>query len=318
MGSEDLEVLKQKILYLENNQKDIDKEINKFKVPNDEEVSSYRLFMKAKEHFVKWLSMITLGISAIGIVALINLYLRLESQIQSKISKSDEQVTREIEKYIKEGKGSEILNQKIVSYLNSSAFQNMVKSELENQLAEQEEQPTPMFFVIAGSSTDSSTLRSIYLRAKHLSGDAFGISKHEVKICNPKKPNNEYALIIGSKNSLSQAQQLVAQAIADNFVAIQTSTISESFASKSFDIDNCEIIQNASIPAILTRHKMNLRIDRSLQSRVICSLNKNQNIEVIEQEEQLTKIKTVCPNQTEPRTGFIFNYEGQRPYRLIN
>ncbi len=328
MNEDNLESLKQKVLELENENKNLHEQINKLNEIDKEEFVSYRVFMGAKKHFINWVNMITVGVATAGILAILTasftLYLALKEKMVEKVGdyfEKDENSTKihqSIIDYVEKGEGSKQLNEGIIKYLSSPAFTGLVLSELENELQKEEDNQEPLkFFVIAGSST-SATLKNDYLRAKRISGNYFGIYKYDIKICPPRKTGDEYGLIIGDKMPLSEAQRLVRQAIADNFIATNTSTISETSASKIYDMNNCEVIQKASVKGILTRNKVNFRTDKNLRSNknIICSLNRGQTIEIIKEEEDVTKIQAVCPNKREIDTGFIYDYQGERPYVL--
>lgn len=237
MPGDDVESLKQRILNLENENENLYKQISKLR-EEDEEIISYRLFIKARDHFLKWLNVITLGLATIGILTIAGLGWTLFLRLESKIQEID--VSR-IEEHLQK-LSSDKLDAEISQY-SQSTLRSTIESEVKAQVARSLGNPEPMFFVVAGSSNNPAELDSEYRRAKRISGDAFGISKYDVKICEPIQADGNYALVIGAKAQLNEAEQLVQQAIADNFRAANTFPISESTA--FFNADQCEIIQQA-------------------------------------------------------------------------
>ena len=235
MAEDDLESLKKRVFDLENENKDLRKQIDELR-EEDEEVVSYRLFIKAREHFLKWLNIITLGLASIGILTIAGLAWGVFLRLESKIQQVD---TKRIEEYLQQ-LSSEKLDAEIAQY-SQSTLRSTIESEVKAQVAQALGKPEPMFFVVAGSSRSSAELDSEYRRAKRISGNAFGVAEFDVKICEPAQEGGNYALIIGSKVQLSEAERIVQQAVADNFRATNTFPISESTA--FFNASKCEVIQ---------------------------------------------------------------------------
>lgn len=85
-----------------------------------------------------------------------------------------------------------------------------------------------------------------------------------------------------------------------------------------------KIIENAAerqapiVQAKLIRSQMNFRTNDS--KKVICSLDKGQTVEIIEQYPVTTTIRASCPNDPNKieKIGFVYNYQGERPYKLID
>lgn len=254
MSEGNLESLKQRILQLENENSNLYEQIDRLQ-EEERKVVSYRLFMEARDYLLKWLKTISLGLGGIGIITASSLtwslYLTakqaIEEQItrQSIVERIEKNITKQLLSDLREQINQKIdieLDKEIKEYFSQSALSNTVESQVQYQLARGREEPEPMFFVVAGYSNDASALKSDYQRAKRISGNDFGIAKHEVKICEPKESGN-FSLVIGSKEKLPEAEQLVRQAIADNFRAANTFPISESEA--PFDANKCKTIQEA-------------------------------------------------------------------------
>jgi hypothetical protein len=234
MSEENLDLLNKRLAALEEENKNIRQQLKE-----DEEIYCDRLVIKAREKLLTWLktSSILLGLStAIVGVAFIIWGVETFQEFKQKIEEID------LTEPVKQSVDKQLAAQ--INQYSQETLKTTIESEVKSQVALALGQSEPKFFVVAGSSKNPSDLAREYERAKKISGSYFGISKREVRICEPKESGNNYALVIDSELTFPKAEQLVIQARSDNFRAINTYPISTTSA--FFDINNCQVIQKAN------------------------------------------------------------------------
>lgn len=238
MSEENLESLNKRLAALEEENKNLRQQLKE-----DEEIYAERIVLKARKYLFDWLKIsgIFLGTSsAILGLGLIMWGMGTFEDFKKKISKEIENI--DLKEPVKQSV-DKLLAEQINQY-SQETLKNTIESEVKSRVARELGRSEPKFFVVAGSSKKPSDLDRQYERAKEISGSYFGISKYDVRICDPKEPSDNYALVIGSESTFTEAEQLVRQAIADNFRATNTYPISTTSA--FFDINKCQVIQKAN------------------------------------------------------------------------